>query len=69
MLEANVPVDALKEMGDPGYPLFYLNYNLNPLLIGVFNHVILFVVGWSASLWFDRDALRQTAPLKSVTPA
>ncbi|MBL8178880.1 MAG: acetyltransferase [Bryobacterales bacterium] len=30
MLEANVPTDALKEIGDPGYPVFYLNYNLNP---------------------------------------
>jgi len=30
ILEANVPSEALKEMGDPGYPLFYLNYNLNP---------------------------------------
>jgi hypothetical protein len=30
MLEANVPTQALKEIGDPGYPVFYLNYNLNP---------------------------------------
>ncbi len=30
MLEANVPTQALKELGDPGYPVFYLNYNLNP---------------------------------------
>lgn len=30
MLEANVPVDELKEVGEPGFPLFYLNYNLHP---------------------------------------
>ncbi|MBI4909147.1 MAG: acetyltransferase [Acidobacteria bacterium] len=30
MLEANVPSDALREVGDPGYPVFYLNYNLDP---------------------------------------
>ncbi len=30
MLDANVPSDALREVGDPGFPVFYLNYNLNP---------------------------------------
>ncbi|MBI3210025.1 MAG: acetyltransferase [Candidatus Solibacter usitatus] len=30
ILDANVPTDALREVGDPGYPVFYLNYNLNP---------------------------------------
>lgn len=29
MLEENVPADALKEI-EPGFPVFYLNYNLNP---------------------------------------
>ncbi len=30
MLEENVPVEALKEVGDVEYPVFYMNYNLNP---------------------------------------
>lgn len=30
MLEANVPSDALKEIGETEFPVFYLNYNLNP---------------------------------------
>jgi SSS family solute:Na+ symporter len=46
-----------------------LNYRLHPLLIGVFNHLIVFVVGWAASLWFDRKALRQHAPLDAATVA
>jgi hypothetical protein len=30
MLQSNVPAEALKEIADPGYPVFYMNYNLNP---------------------------------------
>ena len=30
MLEENVPVEALREVGDVEYPVFYMNYNLNP---------------------------------------
>lgn len=30
LLEANVPQEHLRQIGDPAYPLFYLNYNLNP---------------------------------------
>jgi solute:Na+ symporter, SSS family len=30
------------------------NYPFNPFTIGIFNHVILFGVGWAASVWFDR---------------
>ena len=32
-----------------------LNYSLHPFLIGVFNHVILFVVGLVASRFFEKD--------------
>lgn len=35
-----------------------LNYRLHPFLIGVFNHLILFIVGWTASLWFARQGPR-----------
>ena len=30
LLERNVPVEELKETGQVGYPVYYLNYNLNP---------------------------------------
>jgi len=30
MLEANVPQDSLKEIGQVEYPVFYMNYNFNP---------------------------------------
>lgn len=30
MLDANVPQDSLKEVGEPQFPVFYMNYNLNP---------------------------------------
>ncbi len=42
------------------------NYPLHPFLIGVFNHVILFVVGIAASRFFEGKPARQPAPLKSV---
>ena len=30
LLDANVPQDSLKEVGEVEYPVFYMNYNLNP---------------------------------------
>ena len=30
MLDANVPQEDLREVGDVRYPVFYMNYNLNP---------------------------------------
>ena len=30
MLDANVPQESLKEVGEPAFPVFYMNYNLNP---------------------------------------
>jgi len=30
MLEENVPVDSLKDVGEVEYPVFYMNYNLQP---------------------------------------
>ena len=30
MLEENVPTDSLKEAGEVEFPVFYMNYNLNP---------------------------------------
>jgi hypothetical protein len=30
ILEENIPVDSLKEVGDVEYPVFYMNYNLQP---------------------------------------
>ncbi len=30
MLDSNIPSDSLKEVGEVEYPVFYMNYNLNP---------------------------------------
>jgi hypothetical protein len=30
MLDSNIPSDSLKDVGDVEYPVFYMNYNLNP---------------------------------------
>ena len=43
-----------------------LNYKLHPFLIGVFNHAILFGVGWAASVWFERKTVRQSAVVGTV---
>ena len=32
MLQENVSSDALRNVGEPEYPLFYMNYNLYPHL-------------------------------------
>lgn len=46
-----------------------LNYPLHPFLIGIFNHVILFVVGWAASRWFDRNQTARVAAANLPTTA
>jgi hypothetical protein len=33
MLDANVPQDSLKQVGNVAFPVFYMNYNLNPQAI------------------------------------
>jgi SSS family solute:Na+ symporter len=38
-----------------------LNYPLHPFLIGIFNHAILFIVGWTASLWVGRREAQAAA--------
>lgn len=30
MLESSVPQDTLRALGEPSFPIFYMNYNLNP---------------------------------------
>jgi SSS family solute:Na+ symporter len=42
------------------------NYPFHPFLIGIFNHVVLFVVGLTASLWFGRSQ-SQPAATASIT--
>jgi SSS family solute:Na+ symporter len=44
------------------------NYRLHPFLIGIFSHVILFVVGLLASGMFEqKQMMRRSAPLKTVS--
>jgi SSS family solute:Na+ symporter len=46
-----------------------LNFPWHPFLIGVFNHGVLFVVGWAASAWFDRKQSRdRMATTQPVAP-
>lgn len=33
LLDSNVPEDALKEAGNVDFPVFYMNYNLNPVAV------------------------------------
>jgi SSS family solute:Na+ symporter len=42
-------------------PLGRFSYPLHEALIGVFNHIIVFVVGLVASLWFARNSTNSTA--------
>ncbi|HYG22212.1 MAG TPA: sodium/solute symporter [Verrucomicrobiae bacterium] len=54
-------------LGGRALDLGPLNYSLHPFLIGVFNHAILFVVGWAASFLFtDNPAVPARASLETV---
>lgn len=43
-----------------------LNYRLHPFLIGVFNHLIVFVVGWIASVLLDDKPAMQRVPAETA---
>ena len=46
-----------------------LNYRLHPFLIGIFNHAILFGVGWTASVVIGRGHLQTQAGCERVSRA
>lgn len=58
MLDANVPQDALKEAGDVSFPVFYMNYNLNPQAVpwkDAISHTVHFFRGYEYTISRPRD--------------
>lgn len=58
MLDANVPQDALKEAGDVNFPVFYMNYNLNPQAVpwkDAISHTVRFFRGYEYTITRPRD--------------
>jgi len=58
LLDANVPDDALKQIGDLDYPVFYMNYSLQPQLLpwkDAISHVVRFFKGREYTISGPRD--------------
>lgn len=58
MLDANVPQESLKEVGDVDYPVFYMNYNLNPQAVpwkDAISHTVKFFKGYEYTITRPRD--------------
>lgn len=58
MLDANVPQEALKEAGDVDFPVFYMNYNLNPQAVpwkDAISHTVRFFRGYEYTISRPRD--------------
>jgi hypothetical protein len=58
MLDANVPQDALKEAGEVNFPVFYMNYNLNPQAVpwkDAISHTVKFFRGYEYTITRPRD--------------
>jgi hypothetical protein len=58
MLDSNVPPDALKEAGDVNFPVFYMNYNLNPQAVpwkDAISHTVHFFRGYEYTITHPRD--------------
>lgn len=58
MLDSNVPPDALKEAGDVNFPVFYMNYNLNPQAVpwkDAISHTVHFFRGYEYTITRPRD--------------
>ena len=58
MLDANVPQDALKEAGEISFPVFYMNYNLNPQAVpwkDAISRTVKFFRGYEYTITRPRD--------------
>jgi hypothetical protein len=58
MLDSNVSPDALKESGDVNFPVFYMNYNLNPQAVpwkDAISHTVRFFRGTEYTITHPRD--------------
>jgi hypothetical protein len=58
MLDANVPEDSLKGAGGVDFPVFYMNYNLNPQAVpwkDAISHTVKFFRGTEYTISRPRD--------------
>jgi hypothetical protein len=58
MLDANVPEDSLKDAGGVDFPVFYMNYNLNPQAVpwkDAISHTVKFFRGTEYTISRPRD--------------
>jgi len=58
MLNENVPSDSLKDVGEVEYPVFYMNYNLNPQQVpwkDSISHAVRFFKGYEYTISRPRD--------------
>lgn len=58
MLESNIGSDSLKEVGDVQYPIFYMNYNLNPQAVpwrDSISHAVRFFKGTEFTISRPKD--------------
>jgi hypothetical protein len=58
MLDANVPQDSLKQVGDLDFPVFYMNYNLYPQAVpwkDAISHTVKFFRGYEYTISKPRD--------------
>ena len=58
MLDANVPQESLKQVGEVDFPVFYMNYNLNPQAVpwkDAISHTVKFFRGYEYTISKPRD--------------
>lgn len=58
LLDANPPEEALKDAGDIDFPVFYMNYNLNPQAVpwrDAISHTVRFFRGYEYTITRPRD--------------
>jgi hypothetical protein len=58
MLDSNIPSDSLKDVGDVEYPVFYMNYNLNPQAVpwkDSISHAVRFFKGTEYTISRPKD--------------
>ena len=58
LLDSNPPEDALKDAGDIDFPVFYMNYNLNPQAVpwkDAISHTVHFFRGYEYTISRPRD--------------
>lgn len=58
LLDSNLPQETLKEAGDVDFPVFYMNYNLNPQAVpwkDAISHTVHFFRGYEYTITKPRD--------------